>query len=90
MNFEEAKDYLLQKARAMGLEVEVLATETRQLRLSAFEGRLEEITQATQGGIGVRVAAEGKVGYAYTEEKTPQAWDWVLPVDYTQLRAHET
>ncbi|MFZ5992404.1 MAG: TldD/PmbA family protein [Deinococcota bacterium] len=86
MNFEEAKDYLLQKARAMGLEVEVLATETRQLRLSAFEGRLEEITQATQGGIGVRVVAEGKVGYAYTEEKTLQALDWVLQEAYENAR----
>ncbi len=86
MNFEEAKDYLLQKARAMGLEVEVLATETRQLRLSAFEGRLEEITQATQGGIGVRVVVEGKVGYAYTEEKTPQALDWVIQEAYENAR----
>lgn len=82
MTFEQAKDYLLQKARAMGLEAEVLATETREMSLSAFEGRLEEITQATQGGIGVRVVVEGKVGYAYTEEKTPEALDWVMQEAY--------
>jgi PmbA protein len=78
MNFEQAKDYLLEKARQMGIEAEVLATESRELSLSAFEGRLEEITQATQGGIGVRVVVEGKVGYAYTEERTLEALDWVM------------
>lgn len=82
MTFEQAKDYLLQKARAMGLEAEVLATETREMSLSAFEGRLEEITQATQGGIGVRVVVEGKVGYAYTEEKSVEALDWVMQEAY--------
>lgn len=78
MNFEEAKDYLLKKARQMGIDAEVLAAESRELSLSAFGGQLEEITQATQGGIGVRVVVEGKVGYAYTEEKTPEALDWVM------------
>lgn len=78
MMYEEAKDYLLQKARQQGLEIEVLALENRELTLQAQGARLEQITQATQGGIGVRLVAEGKVGYAYTEERTPQALDWVL------------
>ncbi|WP_337871524.1 TldD/PmbA family protein [Meiothermus sp.] len=78
MTFEEARDYLLQKARAMGLEAEVLATHTRELTIQAHGGRVEEITQATQGGVGVRVVVEGKTGYAYTEERTPAALDWVL------------
>ncbi|MFN3390716.1 MAG: TldD/PmbA family protein [Meiothermus ruber] len=78
MTFEEARDYLLQKARALGLEAEVLATHTRELTIQAHGGRVEEITQATQGGVGVRVVVEGKTGYAYTEERTPAALDWVL------------
>ncbi|HEU4743031.1 MAG TPA: TldD/PmbA family protein [Meiothermus sp.] len=78
MTYEEAKNYLLQKARQQGLEIEVLATENRELTLQAQGARLEQITQATQGGIGVRLVAGGKVGYAYTEERTPQALDWVL------------
>lgn len=78
MTFEEAMDYLLQKARAMGIEAEVLATHTRELTIQAHGGKVEEITQATQGGVGVRVVVEGKTGYAYTEERTPAALDWVL------------
>lgn len=78
MTFAEARDYLLGKARQMGIEAEVLAQENRELSLQAFGGKLEEITQATQGGVGVRVVVEGKTGYAYTEEKSPEALDWVL------------
>lgn len=78
MTFEEARDYLLQKARALGLEAEVLATHTRELTIQAHGGKVEEITQATQGGVGVRVVVEGKTGYAYSEERTPEALDWVL------------
>lgn len=78
MTFEEARDYLLHQARKLGLEAEVLATHTRELTIQAHGGRVEEITQATQGGIGLRVVVEGKTGYAYTEERTPQALDWVL------------
>lgn len=78
MTFEQARDYLLQKAHAMGIDAEVLATHTRELTIQAHGGKVEEITQATQGGVGVRVVVEGKTGYAYTEERTPEALDWVL------------
>lgn len=78
MTFEEARDYLLQKAKALGIDAEVLATHTRELTIQAHGGKVEEITQATQGGIGVRVVVEGKTGYAYTEERTPEALDWVV------------
>jgi len=78
MTFDQARDYLLQKARQIGMDAEVLAQENRELTLQAFGGKLEEITQATQGGVGVRVVVDGKTGYAYTEERTPEALDWVL------------
>lgn len=78
MTFEQARDYLLQKARAMGVDAEVLATHSRELTIQAHGGKVEEITQATQGGVGVRVVVGGKTGYAYTEEGTPEALDWVL------------
>jgi PmbA protein len=78
MSFEEARDYLLQKAKALGLETEVLATHSRELTIQAHGGKVEEITQATQGGVGVRVVVAGKTGYAYTEERSQEALDWVL------------
>ncbi|RIH83685.1 Metalloprotease PmbA [Meiothermus luteus] len=78
MTFEEARDYLLQRARELGLELEVLAVKSRELAVQAREGQIEEITQASQGGVGVRAVVAGRTGYAYTEELTPEALDWVL------------
>ena len=78
MTFEQAKQYLLSQAQERGVDAEILATETRELTLGAFDGQLAETTQATQGGIGVRVVTNGKTGYAYTEERTQEALDWTL------------
>jgi PmbA protein len=78
MTFEEAKTYLLEQARASKVEAEILATETRELSLKAFEGKLEDITSAVKGGIGVRVETGGKIGYASSEERSQEALDWML------------
>ncbi len=78
MNLQEAKAYLLERARERGVELEILASGSRELSLKAREGALEEITAAERGGIGVRVVKDGKTGYAYSEELSPEALDWVL------------
>jgi PmbA protein len=78
MTFEEAKTYLLERAKKQTVEAEVLAEETRELSLKAFEGKLEDITSAVKGGIGVRVEVNGKIGYASSEERSQEALDWVL------------
>jgi len=78
MTLQEAQTYLLERARERGVELEALATGSRELSLQAREGDLEEITGAESSGIGVRVVTGGKTGYAYTEELSPEALDWVL------------
>ncbi len=78
MTYKEARSYLLSEAKKRGLEAEILASESRELTLESFEGKLAQITQATQGGIGVRVVIGGKTGYASTEERSSEALDWVL------------
>ncbi len=78
MTLEEAKRYLLEKAKEHKIAVEVLGQRDRELTLKAREGRLEEITQAVQGGIGARVVAKERVGYAFSEQLTPEALDWML------------
>ena len=76
MTLEEAKAYVLKRARELGVEAELLFEEERELSLRAREGRLEEIKEARQRGLGLRVVPEGKVGYAYTEELSPETLDW--------------
>jgi PmbA protein len=78
MTLEEAKGYVLRRAREMGLQAELLFVENRELSLRAQGGRLEELKEARQGGVGLRVVAEGRVGYAYTEELSQEALDWAL------------
>ncbi len=78
MTLQEAQTYLLQRAREKGVDLEALATGSRELTLRAREGQLEEITGAERGGIGVRVVVAGKTGYAFTEELSSEALDWVL------------
>jgi PmbA protein len=78
MTFDEAKTFLLEQARKAKVEAEVLGTETRELSLRAFEGKLEDITSAVKGGIGVRVETNGKIGYASSEERSTEALEWML------------
>ncbi|WP_135256646.1 TldD/PmbA family protein [Thermus caldilimi] len=78
MTLEEAKRYLLRRARELGLQAEVLFQEERELSLRARQGILEEIKEARQGGIGLRVVAQGRMGYAYTEELSQEALEWAL------------
>lgn len=78
MKITEACTYLLEKAKAMKIELEVLAMSSRELSLEAFRGELSQMTQATQGGLGLRAVIDGKVGYASTEERSQEALDWAL------------
>lgn len=78
MTFGEAQTFLLEKARELGVEIEILARETRELSLEAFGGKLEQITQATRGGVGLRAVTGGKTGYAYSEERSEEALLWAL------------
>lgn len=78
MNFERAKDHVLRRARALGVDAEVLATSTRELTLAASGGRVDEIGHANQGGVGVRVVADGRIGYASSEALDDASLDWML------------
>ncbi len=75
---KEAHAYLQSKAKELGIDLESLATETRELSLESFNHDLSQITQASQGGIGIRVIKNGKTGYASTEELSQDALDWVI------------
>jgi len=50
MTLEEAKAYVLRRARELGLQAELLYVENRELSLRAQGGRLEELKEARQGG----------------------------------------
>lgn len=78
MTQEEARRHVLGKARARGVAAEVLAEIGRELTARAHQRKLEQLTEAVRGGLGVRVVVEGRTGYAYSEELTAEALDWML------------
>jgi len=78
MTPEDARRYVLAKARERGVAAEVLAEVSRELTARAHQRTLEQLTRAVRGGVGVRVVVAGRTGYAYSEELTPEALDWML------------
>ncbi|HXF81464.1 MAG TPA: DNA gyrase modulator, partial [bacterium] len=78
MTHDEARGYVLSQAARRGIAAEVVVERGRELTARAHQHKLEQITQATRGGIGVRVVVDGRTGYAYTEELTTGALDWML------------
>lgn len=78
MNPTEAKRWLLAEAAQRGVELEVLSTSERSLRLETRGGQTSEVHSSTRAGIGLRVVAEGRTGYASSEELTEAALAWAL------------
>jgi PmbA protein len=78
MTLDEAKGYVLEAARSRGIGAEILGSRARELTAKAHRQQIEQITQAVQGGVGVRVVVDGRMGYGYSEELSPDALDWML------------
>lgn len=78
MTHDEARAYVLARARERGAAAEVLLETGREITARSHQRKLEQIVQAVRGGLGVRVVAGGRTGYAYSEELTPEALDWML------------
>lgn len=90
MTHDEARRYLLHRAAERGVAAEILTENGRELTARAHERKIEQLTQAVRGGVGVRVVADGRVGYGYTEELAVAALDWMLAeaIDNAALQSH--
>lgn len=78
MTVSEAKAWLLARAADRGVDLEVLGVSSRSLSIEARDGKTTDLTNATRGGIGLRVIDGGRVGYASTEELSEEALAWAL------------
>lgn len=78
MTRDEATKRLLQRAAELGVDLEVLATAERQLRVEARDGQASDIGMSSSGGLGLRVIKAGRTGYAWTEELSEEALEWTL------------
>ncbi|HEY3247159.1 MAG TPA: metallopeptidase TldD-related protein [bacterium] len=78
MTLDEARRYVLDAARARGIGAEIIGERGRELTAKAHQHQIEQITEAVVGGVGVRVVIDGRVGYGYSEDLSPEALDWML------------
>ncbi|MHB1381312.1 MAG: PmbA/TldA family metallopeptidase, partial [Thermoleophilia bacterium] len=64
----------LETAAASGADqAEVFAQESRSLKVSVYQGEVEELASSTGSGIGVRAIIGGSTGYAYTTDLSPES-----------------
>ena len=59
----------IKKNKAVG---EVSYTRGEELSIEVREGKVETVKQAVEEGIGVRVFVDGRLGFAYSTQKTPE------------------
>jgi PmbA protein len=57
---------------APGEQVEAIASTGTSTRVRAYRGQVEDLTQATTGGVGVRVVAGGRQGFASAGSLAPE------------------
>ena len=58
-------------AAAAGEAVEAYATWGRELSVRAYDGSAEHLSSAESRGVGVRLIADGRMGYAYAADPSP-------------------
>ncbi|GAV22386.1 TldD/PmbA family protein [Carboxydothermus pertinax] len=68
----EVLELALQEILARKATGEVCFTRGEELSIEVREGKVETVKQAVEEGIGVRVFVDGRLGFAYTTQKTPE------------------
>lgn len=72
----------VKRAAKSGAEVEALVMESTTAFVQVNKGEVEKLSQAISKGLGVRIIDQGRVGYAYTSDFSPQGieetWEGAL------------
>ena len=71
MSYEQTAKKLVQRARKRGAaEAEVFLEVGRQSSCRVRDGQIEDLTQSTSKGVGIRVIVGDRLGFAYTSDLT--------------------
>jgi PmbA protein len=99
LSFSEAKNFLLERARAKQASIEVYGSKNSSTSVQTYEGKVSEFKLAQRNGIGVRALVQGSWGYSYTENLAQPALErcldaalenaaLVAPEAHASLKAH--
>lgn len=72
MNYQQLAKKLVQRAVKMGAkQAEAYLEVGRESSCRVREGKIEDLTQATSKGVGIRVVVKDRLGFAYTSDFEP-------------------
>ncbi len=79
MNLTEFKNLLFKKAEEAGFEeYETYSEKADSFSVTIFKGEIEKYKKDISAGIGFRGIIKGKTGFAYTEDLSEEAADFVI------------
>lgn len=79
MNYEQLAKKIVQRALKRGAkQAEAYLEVGRQSSVRVREGQIEDLTEATSKGVGVRVIVKDRLGFAYTSDFTPAGLERVV------------
>ncbi|NNC00152.1 TldD/PmbA family protein [Corallococcus exiguus] len=79
MNYEQLAKKVVQRAVKKGAkQAEAYLEVGRQSSVRVREGQIEDLTEATSKGLGIRVIVKDRLGFAYTSDFTPAGLERVV------------
>ncbi|GGK27885.1 peptidase [Deinococcus malanensis] len=92
LSIDQARSYLLERAQARGVQLEVYALRNTSTNIRAFDGEVSEFKLQARQGVGLRALQGGAWGYSFTENLAPAALDRALDmaVENAELVAPES
>jgi PmbA protein len=86
-----AQSVVRQTADASGAEVEVLVTDIDETEIRVDRGEVEKLSQSSSRGMGVRVIEDGRMGYAYTSDLSPESIQqtWRAALELAQIATQD-
>src|SRR5215510_13576489 len=78
---------VVKKAAAQGVEAEAFVAEDLSTHIKVSKGQVEQLSQSSSHGIGVRIIDQGRTGYAYTSDFAEPALErtWKTAVELAKV-----
>jgi PmbA protein len=79
VDYQQLAKKIVQRAKKKGAQqAEAFLEVGRQSSVRVHQGQIEDLTQSTSKGVGVRVLVKGRMGFAYTSDFEPGALDHII------------
>ena len=65
---DKSIETILELAAGEGCDCEVYGEKTRNLVIEVYQGDVESLTRSVEAGAGIRLARDGRAGFAYTSD----------------------